>query len=454
MVNVKDFGADENDDIDDAPAIRAAIRAAAGKRVELAGATYKIKSGLTVPADRTIVGGTFDASELVSGAAVTVTAAGTGAIPSRKVLERVTIVLHDSPSDGVHSTTTDGVMFQTFNVSTDHLTIVGARNGVTYDSNSWSVTHYNPAFWYCGRAIFADADGLSNMGAGLRFHHPEIAHCDFAVYNRLCEVTMIDPSFDSAVKGYVEDNITGSGGFNNSEMVLVNPRFEAGGSVFHPWIKNSGLLTMRNPAFYGPATYSYLIDNAGTVSIAGGFSRIVGDAYTSRNTEGGVIGVAGIKLVEPAGSTLRLTRETSRVADGGFESGTAGWTQTFGSVTISRTTSSPTPYAGWGALMIKNGAGAGGVRSGAVSLTPGMSTVHVTVMNRGEGTQRALAFEFYDAVGNVVEDSGWEYLAVGTAWTRLRHVQAIPAGAAYMRMRIDMGGSETIYLDEFYVSEW
>lgn len=382
-------------------------------------------------------------------------------INSGKEIRQIKDVLHGgvlkgvaSPADGVYSATTVGIQFNTSQVSISNVAVLGFGAGYYFGTNAYVITLNDCVGWYNRRGWDADQTAKSNMGADLKAYNCLFAHNDYDVYNVLCESTFFSCALDNAQKGYVEENITSSGGANNGYLSFQSCRLEAGGDAAVPWIKNSGYLIMKEPKLYEPSTYTYLFDNSGQIDIQGGLARVgVDGAYSSRNTGSGRISIFGLRPVDFNGECFRLTAAESGVINSDFETGTtAGWAVTTGSG-ANMTCVTTAPRTGTYCLQLVSGGAALVAESKPIPIRPdcrqALTNVYCKNLNP---TDVAPELAFYAFDGTKLSGETETLPGNTTDWTRIRFVGAVPRGTAYAKLIFSLASGQTaaVRLDDIY----
>lgn len=457
VVSVKDFGAVGDGVTDDTTAIQSAINAAAatGTIVIFFSGTFVITSGINQPANTVVDLGNaiINASAVSTGAAWNISAGG----EIRRIREVLIGGIFKgvaSPAAGVYSATTDGIKFQTSQIAVQGVCVQGFKNAFEFDSNSYVIRLENSSAWYNKRGMNCDQQDKSNMGADLIADKCLFAHNDFGVYNRLCEVKLVQCAIDSMQVGVVEENITASGGSNNGQMLFEGCRFENGGSISFPWFKNSGYMVLRDPMFFEPATFSYLFDNSGVIDIEGGLSRLQSANYTSRNTGLGTISVYGLRPQDFNGECARLSVSESGIYNSNFELGTtAGWVVTTGSA--ANMTANADAHLGAYSLQFVSGGTSFAAESWPIPIRTGTKQALLNVYCKNlNATAVYPTLKFYTSSGIEISTQFEIIPANTTTWTRVRFTGFVPSSTAYAKLTLTLGIAETsaVRFDNLYIN--
>lgn len=444
-------------------AIAAAITAAVANKRNVRFAqsgTYSIASAVSQPAsvEVDLCGATIDANAIASGTIWTITAGGDG-VRTKVPLKNGTLLGVSSPGDGVYNSSLNGINFQTSSLEPENVIVKGCGSAYHFDSNAYLITLFGCAAYYNVRAWDADASGKTNMGSSLNAVDCLLAHNDYDIYNNLCESTFTRCAFDTPQKGVVEDNITASGGVNNSELVWQDCRTEGGGSASYAYITNSGLMVLRDHKFIAASAYTYLFDNSGQITIQGGLSRIVGDTYTSRNTGSGTITINGIRTSDLNGQNFRLSADESQIYNSDAEDTTTdGWVVTTGS-SSNFTNIGTDGYQGSRCFNAVSGGAAFALETWGIPIPPGTKKLLLNAYFKNDNSTTVYPTLAYYNEADTQILTEYQSLAASTStWTRLRFGDAnvVPKGAAYAKLTLSMGLAETSYvrIDDLYVNFW
>lgn len=431
-----------------------------GDMVWVPDGTYTLDAGITQPANVTVELGRakLDASGISAGTVWTISAGGDATL-TREVLRGGSIDGVAVPANGNYNAALDGLNFQTSNIVARGLTVRGCGNAFIFDSNAYVITIRDCVAYYNQQGWNADANGKTNMGAALRADNCVFAHNDYDIYNYLCESTFTNCAFDTPQKGIVKDNITASGGANNGELVWQDCRTEGGGNAAYAYIKNSGLMVLRDHKFFVASAYTYLFDNSGQITIQGGLSRIVGDTYTSRNTGAGTITINGVRTVDLNGQNFRLSAAESQIYNSDAEdTTTGGWVVTTGAAG-NFTNINTDAYLGVRCFNAVSGGAAFTVETWAIQIPAGAKKLLLNAyFKNNNATSVFPTLRYYNEAGTQIVSEFQTIAAATTTWTRKRFGDAnvVPKGAAYAKLTLTMGLAETSYvrIDDLYVNFW
>lgn len=445
--------------------IQGALTNCTGRRLIFPGVKYKINTGLSQPATTCVDLGKaiFDCSGITgTGYAWTIAAAGDIAM-MREIMHGGTFLGVATPGNGVYSATLNGLSFQTSQIRVSNIDFRGFQHGYDFGSGAYVVTMDHCAGWYNKIAVFSDQTLHTTMGAALFANNCVFPHNDWCLYNRLCEWTFRNCSFDQMQQGVVQANCNSAGGAFNSQVVFDTCRFEAGGVAAQSWFTNDisgnqGVMVFRDciwfePFNFVPGSGGYLFNNNGIINIQGGMSRDGTLLYNSQNT--GTFTAKGIKQSAFYTGCVRFVASTSGIYNSDFELGTtANWSAVVGSL-ANMTIVSATPHQG-----TKNAnflsAGAAAEYAVPIQLQQGSSYLVVDFYYKNANASNGAYVKFYDQLGAVIGTQLSITMTTQASWTIAVMKGTIPAGAAYAKFGFTMANTDAgaVQLDDLYTNQW
>lgn len=135
------------------------------------------------------------------------------------------------------------------------------------------------------------------------------------------------------------------------------------------------------------------------------------------------------------------------LTNGGFESGTTGWTTTNGSITTTATN----PHSGSNALQLTASGAGSAFAKNSISVTAGSTYAFAGWVRASTGVQVRVGVSWFNAGWSYLSGTSYGAVTATTTWQRQSFTATAPVGAAYGQIELEIvsaAGGEVAYFDD------